>query len=229
MTAKQTAMDLFDGDDFMYVAQRRSIRRLPQGYVIETPDCVLWGFPVRYDPAATHYRIEHHQDPDTWLVWLCAGTIRGILDLIPYPLPRIMFARDNRLRTYKFQTITSKLMKWHNQPEQQHQLGGGKPAGPTKTQRENDMLNNQLLKQQLAQKPAEIPAAPVLTLPPAPKYAPPPQQTSQDTDAAAREVARANRRRRGFQASRLGAGNTGATRPAASPSAPSSGTKTTLG
>ena len=226
MTPKQIAIDLFNGNCFDYVAQRQSIRRLPEGRVIETPTCCLWGFPVRYDPAATHYPIQPEPHPDAWLVWLCTGTIEGILDLIPYPLPYIIFARDNRLRTYKFQTITSKIMKWHSQLEQQHQFGGGAP-GPTKTQKENDRLNNALLKQQLNQKPEELPPPPAFAMPAAPKYAPPPSQTSQDTESAAREVARANRRRRGFAASRLGAGNTGASRP--SSSAPSQGTKTTLG
>lgn len=86
--------------------------------------------------------------------------------------------------------------------------GGG--GGPTKTQKENDKLNNQLLKAQLKNMNKEEPEMPVYTPPPMPKYAPPPSSTSADAEAAAMEARKKAARRRGFARSKLGAGNTGA-------------------
>jgi hypothetical protein len=238
MTPKQQALNLFKGDHFRYLHQRSRIRALPQGQVIETPECCLWGFPIRLIPHLLNrgaVTIHHEPKPDCWMVWLCAGTLSHVLPLIPYPLPLIAFARDNRnLRWYQFDELTKKIMKttasslsWHNQPEQQHQFGGG-GGGPSKTQKENEKLNNQLLKQQLASMSQSAPEMPAFVAPKPPKYAPPPSQTSQDAEAAAQEFRRASKMRRGFARSKLGAGDTGA-RSAPAPSATAQGSKSTLG
>lgn len=217
MTPKQQAINLYEGNAVRYVGERHRIRRLPQGKVIETHDCCLWGFPICLTPRLLKrgtVRIHHEPDPNCWMVWLCTGNLDHILHLIPYPLPFIAFARDNRLRAYSFEKLTRKLMKtpppaWHNQSEQQHQLGGGQ-RGPSKTQRENERLNNELIKRQLEQMSKEQPEVPMFIPPPAPKYAPPPSQTSQDAEAAAFEFRKAAKMRRGFARSKLGAGDTGA-------------------
>ena len=121
-------------------------------------------------------------------------------------------------------------LTWHTQPEQQHQFGGGGGGGPSKTQRENEKLNNQLIKQQLAAMSKEAPEMPAFVAPPTPKYAPPPNQTSQDAEAAAQEFRKAAKMRRGFAKSKLGAGDTGrASTPAPAPAATAQGAKSTLG
>jgi hypothetical protein len=103
-------------------------------------------------------------------------------------------------------------------------MKSGGPPPKSKTERENEKLNNQMLKAQLAQmgKEQEMPA---YEAPPAPKYAPPPSSTSQDTEAAAQEAMRAAKRRRGFAKSRLAAPMAGASVVSTAPA----GTKTTLG
>lgn len=106
---------------------------------------------------------------------------------------------------------------------------GGGPPPKSRTERENEKLNNQMLKAQLRQLGKEQ-HMPVYEAPPTPKYAPPPSSTSQDTEAAAQEAMRAAKRRRGFARSRLAAGAapSGAPSGGAVSTAPS-GTKTTLG
>ncbi len=242
MTPKQQAIDLYNGNAVRYVGERHLIRSLPQGRTIETPQCCLWGFPIRLTPRLLKHgtvTIHHEPDPDCWMVWLCTGDLESVLHLIPYPLPYVAFARDNRLRGYSFEKLTRKLMKslppiqWHRHPEQQHQFGGGGGGGPSKTAKENEKLNNQLLKQQLAAMGKEQPEMPAFIPPPTPKYAPPPSQTSQDAEAAAQEFRRASKMRRGFARSKLGAGDTG--RPSTStpstpaPVATAQGAKSTLG
>lgn len=114
------------------------------------------------------------------------------------------------------------------------QFGGG--PSQSKTAKENERLNNQLLKQQLAQMSKSQPEAAPITIPKPPVYAPPPTQTSMDAEAAAQEFRRNMRRRRGFLASKLtqgtgAAGGTGApglpTSPAPTPV--STGGNPTLG
>lgn len=122
-----------------------------------------------------------------------------------------------------------KHITWHNQPEQQHQFGGGGAPEQSKTAKENEKLNNQMLRAQLAQigKEPEIPAMP--PIPAAPKYAPPPSSTPADAEAASREAQRRSRMRRGLMKSKLGAGDTGARPPTTSPTQVAQGTKPTLG
>lgn len=241
VTSKQQALNLYNNDAVRYVTERHLIRTLPKGRTIETPTCCLWGFPILITPRTIKHGtvpIYHEPNPNCWMVWLCTGDLRTVLHLIPYPLPFIAFARDNRLRGYSFEKLTRKLMKksalsaWHPQPEQQHQFGGGGGGGPSKTQRENEKLNNQLIKQQLAAMSKEAPEMPAFVAPPTPKYAPPPNQTSQDAEAAAQEFRKAAKMRRGFAKSKLGAGDTGrssATPPPVAPAATAQGAKSTLG
>lgn len=99
-----------------YYFDRTDIMRLPEGRVIETADCVLWGFPVRLHDGPP-YAIRHEPQPDAWFVWLCTGSIARILDLIPYRLDHIIFARDNRHRAYNFDLLTKKLIKQRHAPQ----------------------------------------------------------------------------------------------------------------
>jgi hypothetical protein len=107
-------------------------------------------------------------------------------------------------------------------------MKSGKPPPKSKTEKENEKLNSQVLKAQLAQmgKKEEMP---VYEAPPTPKYAPPPSSTSQDTEAAAQEAMRAAKRRRGFARSRLASAAPTTSAPTGAVSTAPQATKTTLG
>ena len=77
-------------------------------------------------------------------------------------------------------------------------FGGGAP-GPSATQKENDTLNNALLRKQLAEANKKKKEAPDFKIPAAPVYASPPSSTSADAEAATRESYLASLRRRGLQ------------------------------
>jgi hypothetical protein len=80
---------------------------------------------------------------------------------------------------------------------------GGGQKGPSDTDKQLAKLQMQKLALEIKQA-SKIPEAP--TIPTAPKpelVAPPPTQTSQDTEAAARELRKNMAKRRGIQRSRL--------------------------
>lgn len=83
--------------------------------------------------------------------------------------------------------------------------GGGGSSGPSATQKENDRLNQQLLRKQLAAKQEKVDP---IAVPKAQKFAPAPTETSADTDQIARDFRRRSAMRQGIQKSRL-AGETG--------------------
>lgn len=77
-------------------------------------------------------------------------------------------------------------------------FGGGGGAGPSATARENERLNNMLLKKQLAES-GKMSGMGDFKIPPAPVYAPPPSSTSADAAAAANETRQQAVQRRGIQ------------------------------
>lgn len=81
------------------------------GHVIETEHLHLWGFPIHLQEAYNPPIVLTHQrkDPDTWFVWWMEGDISYVWAAIPYPLPFIIFARDNRLKAYTFEALSRKL------------------------------------------------------------------------------------------------------------------------
>lgn len=61
------------------------------GYVISTPEFFLMG---------------KHED-DAWFVTYLAGDLRAAVASIPYPLPWVIFQRDNgNLRRYSLESLT---------------------------------------------------------------------------------------------------------------------------
>jgi hypothetical protein len=239
-TPKQTAMNMYDSEED-YIFDRWKIGCLPDGQIIELPHLVLWGFPIELSSVEPGKEITFNQkadNPDTWVVWLFVGDLKDVLEAIPFHLPNIVFARRGNLRNYDATSLLQRIqnmkrsspLKWSNQLEQQHQFGGGKPS-QSKVQKENEMLNNELLKQQLAAAKAGAPELPAYEIPKAeiPVYAPPPTATSADAEAAAQEFKRQQRARRGFQRSKLGAGDTGGiTKSTPAPTSTAQGTKTKL-
>lgn len=117
----------------------------------------------------------------------------------------------------------------NNWPQHDALYFGSKPS-QSKTQKENEKLNNQLLKYQIDQmkKGTEEAAMPSYEAPEPPIYAPPPTSTPADAEAQASEYMRAMKRRRGFTKSRL-AGETGGASKAPSPSGATQGSKSKLG
>jgi len=91
-------------------ADRALIRKY--GYIFETPSVVLWGFPVNVADAleCVPVKIRKYNRCDGWFVWLATGEMKSILALIPYRLPTIIFARDNkRLRVYDFEDLIKRI------------------------------------------------------------------------------------------------------------------------
>lgn len=83
--------------------------------------------------------------------------------------------------------------------------GGGKPQGPSETDKQLAKLQMRKLALEI-EAASRMPEAPVIPRAPKPELvAPPPAQTSQDTEAAAREQRKSAARRKGIQRSRLSA------------------------
>lgn len=80
--------------------------------------------------------------------------------------------------------------------------GGGGQKGPSETDKATARLQQQLLRKQIsaASQMPEMPAIP--TAPKIEKIAPPPQQTTADTEAAARELRKSLAKRKGLAFSR---------------------------
>ena len=91
--------------------------------------------------------------------------------------------------------------------------GGGGQKGPSSSDRKTASLNQQLLRAQIKQasQMPEMPAIPAA--PKIEKIAPPPQQTTADTEAAARELRKSLSRRKGIQYSRRTQGALGSPSP----------------
>ena len=80
----------FFGDHFSEVLADH----LLNGYVFSTPDCFLLG----------------RRQEDAWFVTYLAGDLESALQFIPFPLPYLIFQRDNGvLRCYKSESLTRKL------------------------------------------------------------------------------------------------------------------------
>lgn len=80
------------------------------GHVLSSDTFELWGFPCNEAEVMRcgYAQIRIYENPDAWFVWLAAGDIKDIIAAIPYPLPRVIFARDNgRLRAYDLRRLTT--------------------------------------------------------------------------------------------------------------------------
>lgn len=79
------------------------------GFVFATPDFFIMGRPV--DSAGRHEDIvnpsfEFPKDKcDCWMVYLMAGDVTKVWNIMPYPLPKVCFERRNELRFYSLDSI----------------------------------------------------------------------------------------------------------------------------
>lgn len=70
---------------------------LQYGYVINTPRLFLMGRPILKEAAYPLQTDPLHEfkSYDTWLVWLCAGSVGAAIGAMPFYLPWIAFSRRN--------------------------------------------------------------------------------------------------------------------------------------
>lgn len=85
------------------------------GYVFNTPDLFVMGRAV--DSSAERAVIVNPwhtfdaEQCDAWLVYLAAGDLRKLIELFPYPLPKIGFERINKMRFYRFREFTARIQR----------------------------------------------------------------------------------------------------------------------
>lgn len=108
----QQALDLYKGDTAQMEQEASAILRLMEGRIVATQGLMLWGFPVHIgDELPESIEIEDYADPDAWMVWLAVGKVsfNAVMSAMPYPLPRVIFARDNRLKCYNLERLIQHL------------------------------------------------------------------------------------------------------------------------
>lgn len=82
---------------------------MKHGFVFSTPDYFIMGRPVNskaaeaqiVDPACTF----KPEECDCWHVYLMAGDVTKVWNIMPYPLPKVSFERRNELRFYTLDSI----------------------------------------------------------------------------------------------------------------------------
>ena len=85
---------------------------LKMGYVIRTPEVLVLGKPV--DLTST---VEPHEqwmgvrNPDAWYIKLLVGSLKALMAIVPFALPRVCFERwvrgSKRLRIYNYSRVRS--------------------------------------------------------------------------------------------------------------------------
>jgi hypothetical protein len=112
MNVVRDALALYKEDEKQFFQDACAILGLIEGRIIIAKDLMLWGFPVHVgDTVPEHIPIADYADPDAWMVWLAVGTLSldAVVQAMPYPLPKVIFARDNRLRCYNLDTLKRHL------------------------------------------------------------------------------------------------------------------------
>ena len=82
------------------------------GYVYIAPDHLIIGKPVRRDggdPAAQW----HVEEPDAWFVKFAAGDgrVRKFMELMPFPLPWVGWARETKKRSVNWFSLAAILRR----------------------------------------------------------------------------------------------------------------------
>ena len=88
---------------------------LQNGYVFSTPEYFIMGRPVKKDaPEWLLLRPDKKIEGtcDAWLVWLAAGRLDVLPDVMPYWLPWIGFQRRNKLRWYETDRLLRGTIGW---------------------------------------------------------------------------------------------------------------------
>lgn len=112
MNVIRDALALYEEDEKRFFADATAILQLIEGRIIIAKDLMLWGFPVRVGRKMPEsIDIADYAEPNAWMVWLAVGTLsyQAVIEAMPYPLPKVIFARDNRLRCYNLDTLKRHL------------------------------------------------------------------------------------------------------------------------
>lgn len=81
------------------------------GYVFSTPEYFIMGRAVDRE-APEHLLLDVKNcfgAPNAWLVWLGAGDMSKLPEVMPYWLPWIGFQRRNRLRWYRTEELLCRM------------------------------------------------------------------------------------------------------------------------
>lgn len=105
-----TALDLFDGNQAEHDRDLQQVMAAGGYRLVATDGSELWGFPCRVSKVYPGYTPAWEPHPDCWFVWLYAGNLHSLIGLVPYPLPWVIFARDNRLRAYKLEPLLKRII-----------------------------------------------------------------------------------------------------------------------
>ena len=88
---------------------------LAGGYVYATPDFFAMGRPVpRGAPAefiVNPWHTWEREQCDAWLVYLVAGDMSKAWLTFPFSLPWVIFERDNVIKTHRFESLRSKIIR----------------------------------------------------------------------------------------------------------------------
>ncbi len=118
MTPVEIAADLYRKIPFDRTFREDMEAYLIKGYVFNTPELFLMARPVSslapIEEIADPYRAFNRGEQDTWLVYLCAGSMVSVKKYLtdpPYALPKVAWARHHRLRFYRTDSLIATLCR----------------------------------------------------------------------------------------------------------------------
>lgn len=102
MTFFDQARAVYDREECARTFDEDFYLHLQYGFVFSSPDGFIMGRPVARMAREELVRDPGHifATPDTWLVYLAAGSVKNFWRHLPYPLPFVGWERSNVLRFY---------------------------------------------------------------------------------------------------------------------------------
>lgn len=108
ITPVERAAAVYEREPCSYTFKEDLEFHLLNGFVFSRPDFFVMGRPVvRSAPAdiiTGHHRF-HSSDCDTWHVYLVAGNMARMWDMLPWELPFVSIERGNVLKFYRLASI----------------------------------------------------------------------------------------------------------------------------
>lgn len=122
MTPFALARSVYESEPCARTFEEDFAAHLENGYVYNSPALF-----AMFRPVCTHWPDKWIIDPweelhpaeygiaDCWHVYLAAGAIAELANLIPYPLPWVSFERKNRLRLHSYHEMRVKVsrIRWN--------------------------------------------------------------------------------------------------------------------
>lgn len=82
---------------------------LQRGYMIRTPDFLVLGKPVKLFTTTEPHDQWDTVGADAWYIKLLVGSLKALLDMVPYALPFVCFERwvkgNRNLKTYSYKRV----------------------------------------------------------------------------------------------------------------------------